>query len=181
MPVDYRPLIILVLLIITSIFLLFLKKWKIATVLVIAEALIVGIFTYNCLHPPANLLKPAEAGDPKAEFELSRWYTARRCFGQGEGDFDASWKWLHKSADANYPPALYTTGVLWKMGYFLPIPPQAEHVWLSTPHPDPIKGEALIDEALRLGFIPPSEEKFYYATVFCVPSRPIPASATTRE
>jgi hypothetical protein len=181
MPVDYRPVIILLLLIVTPILFLLLKSWIIAAALVVAEILIVGIYVYGSFHPPTNLLARAQAGDPKAEFELSRWYTARRCFGQGEGDFDASWKWLHKSADANYPPAIYTTGVLWKMGYFLPIPPQTEHVWMSTPQPNPAKGQALIDEALQLGFVPPSEEKFYYATVFCIPSRLIPASATRRE
>lgn len=173
MPVDFTPFLLLLAMVAAPVALFASKKWVIASLLLIGEIVLTVIYIYGCFHPPAALFRPAEAGNRRAAFELARWYTARKCFGQGIADFDTSWKWLKQSADAGYPPALYTSGVLYKKGNFLPLPPDSQHVSFGTPRPDLVKGQRLIDRAISEGFVPPSPEKVYYFTVFCIPNRPI--------
>ena len=173
MPVDVTPVLIALLMFIVPAALLAAGRIKTALCLALFELSALALYTYRHNAPPTQLLRSAKSGDPKSEFELSRWYRTKRLFGQGAPDLNMSYFWVRRAADHRYPPALYTLGAMYKMGLYVPDSPSSLQVRVGVPQPDLELGQMYIDDALRLGFKPPVPEDWFYNTVYCVPSIPI--------
>lgn len=114
------------------------------------------------------LMAKVRHGDPRTMYELARW-TEKHDKRIGEfilwpvsPNVLGGYAWLEKAAAGDYPPAIYALGVRLKYGYGVPRP----STWLGPEEyvfPQPERGQALIDKALRLGYRPPvREENFYY-------------------
>jgi TPR repeat protein len=157
MPVSLTP-ILLILIFVLALIIAALNDRKALVRTALAEAVCLVMFLLYVYAPALWLLHAAKHGDPKAQYELSRWYV-NNYFGP---DTERSFEWLNRSANAKYPEALYALGIQYKYGDFVPQPAN----WNGPSgnwFPQPEKGQALIDEALRLGFKPPPgvEEQFY--------------------
>lgn len=76
-------------------------------------------------------------------------------------DVTAGYLALERSAAMGYTPAIYALGVRLKYGDFVPEPPG----WTGAKgnvFPQPGRGQALIDRALRAGYTPQCEERLFY-------------------
>jgi hypothetical protein len=165
MPVDYTPLLIIVVAIGLPIWLTARYGRRIGLLSASAEFVIFLVMILSVYAPAWQLKAKAKRGDPVAAYQLSKWYwtnwIARHVTG---GDPSSSFRWLEKSADGKYAPALYTLGVMYKEGTF--VPPESQAVNASVPHPQPQRGQKLIDEAIALGYRPTVPEEQYFNTVF---------------
>jgi hypothetical protein len=157
MPVSFWPVLVPILLIITPLALWKFFNEKIALVALAFECIVVVLFFLSVYVPGWRLMAKAEGGDPRAQYELARWHSNHdRKIGEvflwpGKPNATVVYAWLEKSAAQNYPPALYVLGVLLKgeVGY---------------EGPQPERGRKLIDEALKRGFCPQSEN--FYVSEF---------------
>ena len=99
-----------------------------------------------------TIIKAAESGDPIAMYCYSRWLCAE-CVeephtGRIPHDMAKSWEWLHKSAEAGFPRAMFDIGQAYKrndwFAYVQRDLKQAKH-WLEKAK---AHGEAAADYAL---------------------------------
>jgi hypothetical protein len=70
--------------------------------------------------------------------------------------------WLEKAAAVDYPPAVYAKGVRLKFGQHVPRPADWEEPPGGNVFPQPERGQALIDKAIRLGYQPTIDEDYFY-------------------
>ena len=110
-------------------------------------------------------------GNGAATYQLARWHE-NHCEKVNSfilwpctPNVEAGYRALERSAASGYVPAIYALGVRLKYGDHVPKP-------LGWTGPggnvfdQPEKGQPLIEQALRAGFIPPVEERLFYAQVF---------------
>lgn len=166
MPVDLTPVIILLILIVVPIALALKKDKKyVALIAVFFEGLLVCSFLLYVYIPGWVLMHKANREDPNAQYELGRWYVNNYIAYQLGADVDSSRYWVERAAKHKYPPALYSLGIMYKYGYFVPEPKG----WTGpggNVFPQPKKGQLVIDEAISLGFKPPVREDEFYWHVF---------------
>lgn len=174
MPVSYIPCIIPVLLIVIP--MIFLSKGK--KPFLKASCVSIAIFLILILRvyvPGWLLMYKADRGDAIAQYELSRWYaTHNQSINEwmlwpydSEVTTMHSFTWLEKSAEQQYPIALYALGVHYKCGFGVPEP-----IGWDGPSgnvfPQPVKGQKLIDLAIKLNYKPKVREELFIRTVYLV-------------
>ncbi len=100
----------------------------------------------------------AYQGDAKAMYELARWHESHS--GKitvlipywNKPNIDDGFKWLHRSASKQFPPAMYCLGVRLKYRILVPI----DSI-------DTNEGQSCIDKANRMGFKSVClEDEFYW-------------------
>ncbi len=179
MPVDFTPFIVIalaVLGIMAPLCLLIAWGWRVGGGLLALEILAVTV-AFLIIHVPKwKLEHRAQKGDPTAQFELSRWYAAKGFHNYDSTQWAPCFHWLALSAGQDYPPALYSLGIIYKYGNFASSP--SGQLEVPAKQRQLAKGQALIDKALVLGFKPPvfnpsiPEDDFFNA-VYTMPDRPI--------
>jgi TPR repeat protein len=117
------------------------------------------------------LMIQAHCGDAEAMYELARWTEKHNgvmnqfVLWPFDSDVQGGYAWLEKAAARDYPPAVYALGVRLKYGQH--VPPSGGGAWTSgAVHPQPERGQPLIDKALRLGYQPTIEERYFYWVQF---------------
>jgi hypothetical protein len=126
--------------------------------------------------PGWTLRARAERGDPQAQYDFARWTETHcmqlnrvllwPCFLDAQGDVLEGYAWLERAAAQDYPPAVWLVGVRLKYGYNVPRPAAWPAHKSGNWFPQPERGQALIDRAIRLGFQPPADEERYYWKVY---------------
>jgi hypothetical protein len=170
MPVSYLPCVLPILLV--AVPLLCLTRGRKPFLLASAGSLaVLVLITLPAYIPGWVLMVKARGGDPAAQYELARWHE-RHCeaiqrwmLWPCSPDVLAGYAWLEKAAGQDYPPAVYTLGVRLKYGQHVPQPAD----WrgpAGNVFPQPARGQALIDRALRLGYRPRTAEELHYMTVY---------------
>ncbi len=167
MPVSFLPVIFPALLI--GVPLLFLVKGRRQFPRVTAlSTSIVLLLLLSVYVPGWVLMFRASRGDPAAMYELARW-TEKHDNVIGEyilwpmtPDVLGGYAWLERAANRDYPPATYALGVRIKYGIHVPRPPD----WngpAGNVFDQPLRGQALIDKAIELGYRPTVDEEDFYA------------------
>lgn len=116
------------------------------------------------------LMIQAHRGNPEAMYELARWTEKHNgvmnqfVIWPLNSDVQGGYAWLEQATALDYPPAVYALGVRLKYGEHVP-PPGGTWVQGAV-HPQPERGQALIDKALRLGYQPTIEERYFYWSQF---------------
>lgn len=171
MPVSYVPCILPFVLVALPITLLIMMKKRAALVAAIVCLSIPAIHFLVVFVPGWQLKSKAAVGDATAQYLYAQWLETH---GEKLGkywivapgpDVDGGYQWLEKAANQEYPPALWILGVRLKYGLFVPRPPN----WTGpggNVFPQPERGQALIDRALELGFMPKANEETYYWSVW---------------
>ena len=170
MPVSYFPCVLPFLLV--AVPLLCLARGKKPFLIATAVSLIVLILLVLPFYIPGWILMvKASDGNPQLHYELARWHENHCGAIQNwvlwpcNPDVLTGYAWLEKAAQQDYPPALYTLGVRLKYGQHVPRPAN----W-SGPggnvFPQPKRGQALIDRALKLGYKPQTTEELHYMKVY---------------
>lgn len=136
-----------------------------------AAAISVSIVSLHFLSvylPGRTLMVRANRGDAAAMYELARW-TENHDEEIGEyflwpvlPDVLGGYALLEKAADQDYLPAVYAIGVRLKYGEHVPRPPDWPRNKNGNYFPQPERGQALIDKAIRLGYRPLGDEKKFY-------------------
>jgi hypothetical protein len=132
---------------------------------------ILGGFLLWIFVPGWLLMAEASQGDAAAQYRLAKWYCIyprkidRVLYWPVRPDRFASYAWLERAAAQDYPPAIYALGVRIKRGFGVPRPPD----WMGSVgwYPQPERGQALIDKAIRLGYVPIVDEASFHYHVFC--------------
>jgi TPR repeat protein len=165
MPVSYLPCVFPLLLV--AIPLLCLLKGKKTFLLALAGSIVVLVLLLLPGYIRGRILTPkAESGDAASQYELARWHE-NHCqiiqdwfYWPCEPEVLTGYAWLEKSAQQDYPPAVYTLGIRFKYGQFVPRPPN----WTGSDgvFPQPERGQALIDRAIQLGYKPRTKEEWHY-------------------
>ena len=115
----------------------------------------------------------ANNGDPVYLYELARWHECycediqRFILWPCSNDHLTGYSFLEKSAEQDYPIALYALGLRLKKGNYVPVPDGG--FGPSYPHygrAQPIRGQKLINKALELGYIPTVTEGAFYRRVY---------------
>jgi hypothetical protein len=152
--------------------LLFLAKgrkafWRAAAV---SASVLVLLFLWVYV-PGWVLMIKAHRGGAAAMDELARW-TENHDERLGvfvlwpiTPDVLGGYAWLERAAAQDYPPAVWLVGVRLKYGIHVPQPPNWQGA-AGNVFPQPERGQAEIDRAIRLGFQPPPDEERYYWQVY---------------
>jgi hypothetical protein len=170
MPVSYFPCVLPLLLV--AVPLLFLPRGKKPFLVASAGSLVVLTLLLLPFYIPGWMLMiKARGGNPEIQYELDRWHENHCGAIQDwllwpcEPDVLTGYAWLEKAAQQDYPPAVYTLGVRLKYGVHVPQPAN----WTGPAgnvFPQPARGQALIDRALQLGYMPQTDEEFHYMKVY---------------
>ena len=176
MPVNYLPLIfglvifIVPVIIIVKLILLKDNFRSLLKILLIQSVLLAIIFLFVYLPGYIYMYEAHYKNDPKSQYELSRWYENHADkinsiimipFLKAECDVKKGFEWLNRSADNEYPEAIYALGIMYKYGIFVPDPSGRNTGGNYFPQPE--KGQQLIDKAIQAGYKPNvKEEDFYY-------------------
>lgn len=168
MPVSPLPLLLPLLICIALIYGA-IGGWRRFSKALVGIALAVGVILAPFFVSGLILRIQAGAGSSKAQYRYARWLEntpdslGAIMLWPFPPDVLGGYKWLEKSADGGYPPAIYAQGVRLKHGIHVPEP-----VGWTGPggnvFPQPEKGQKLIDKALELGFRTPyqPEGSFYW-------------------
>jgi TPR repeat protein len=166
MPVGVWPLMVTVLLLATPVGLWF-YKWKVSLIAIAVEFLLVSCILLSVYLPGWRLTSKAKQGDPRAQYEVARWYENHHerighlILWPGTSDVVSGYYWLERAAAQEYPPAMYALGARLKHGMHVPEPPG----WTGPSgnvFPQPKKGKDLIDKALSMGFRPKTNSYYFY-------------------
>jgi hypothetical protein len=169
MPVSYFPCVLPLLLV--SVPLLFLPRGKKPFLVASACSLVVLIILLLPFYVPGwVLMVKARRGDPEAQYALARWHE-NHCeaiqewlLWPCEPDVLTGYVWLEKAAQQDFPPAVYTLGIRLKYGQHVPRP--ANWAGPGGSFAQPAQGQALIDRALQLGYMPRTIEEQHYMKVY---------------
>ena len=171
MPVSYWPVIVPLLLICIPIFVGLLRGKRAFFITACASFLFVAVFLLSIYVPGWLLMIKATRGDPKAQYQLAKW-SENHCekvqamiLWPCQPDVLTGYAWLEKSAEQDYPPALYAIGVRLKCGIHVPEPKN----WTGPAgnvFPQLERGQAYIDKALALGYKPVVKEEDFYWQVY---------------
>ncbi len=111
------------------------------------------------------------SGNGSAMYELARW-RENHCgkinsfiLWPCSPNVEAGYRALERSAATGYTPAIYALGARLKYGDHVP-KPDGWNGPSGNVFDQPEKGQPLIDQALRAGFAPTVEERFFYWQVF---------------
>lgn len=117
--------------------------------------------------PGAVFRVRANRGDAEAMYDLARWTENHdQLLGvfipwPVTPDVLGGYEWLEKSAAQGYPLAVYAVGVRLKHGEHVPKPADWDGA-AGNYFPQPERGQPLIDQAIRLGYVPTCEEDRFY-------------------
>ena len=167
MPVSFLPLIVPALLI--GVPLLFLLRGQRPFLRAVALSTAILLLLFLSVYVPGWILMfRASRGDPAAMYDLARW-TEKHHDTIGEyilwpftPDVLGGYAWLEKAANRDYPPAIYALGVRIKGGIHVPRPPDWDGPGGNV-YDQPLRGQPLIDRAIRLGYRPTVAEEDFYA------------------
>ena len=162
MPVSPFPLVLSALLI--GVPLLFATRGRKSFLRACAVSVSIVLLLFLWVYTPGWVLMiQARRGDPAAMYELARWTEkhdaelGRFILWPVDPDVLGGYAWLERAAALDYPPALYAMGVRLKHDWFVPHQPECGDCL-----PPSERGQQLIDKALRLGYQPTIEERYFY-------------------
>lgn len=170
MPASPLPLIFPALLILVPLFYLAAGKKSFRRACAGSASVLAVLFLSVYVPSWVQMLK-ASFGDPAATYELARWTEKHdEQLGQfilwpATPDVLGGYKILEKSAAMGYPPAIYALGVRLKHGIHVPCPADWDGPGGNC-FPQPDRGQALIDQALSLGYRPSTSEELFYFGVY---------------
>jgi hypothetical protein len=167
MPVSYLPCITPFLLIGIPLLLLFKSRRAAARAALITISLFSLVFLWIYI-PGWCLYVKARSGNAAAQYSYAQWLENHSeqvgtvIIWPFEPDVLEGYSWLEKSANQNYPPAVWLLGARLKFGEFVREPPG----WTGpggNVFPQPIRGQALMDHAVKdLGYPAPGDPEKYY-------------------
>ncbi len=166
MPVSFLPLIpwiiILAFLIVNA-----LRGRKAFCTAAIVSATVVGVILLSAHVPGWLLWARATNGDAESQYEYARWKENHSeqintlLLWPEFPDVLGGYHWLEKSADQEYPPALFAIGVRLKYGMHVPRPPNWDGPGGNV-FRQPDRGQQFIDRAHELGYKEPVDEEAFY-------------------
>ena len=165
MPISFLPLLYpLFLLLLPLLFMWKGRKAALAALLVSCFLFVLPIAVEYV--PGMALRRNARAGDPKAQYEYARWkenHSERigRFIPWGSPDVLGGYEWLERSAEQEYPPAVFAIGARLKHGIHVPRPENWNGPGGNV-FAQPVRGQRLIDRALGLGFQPRTNDEYFY-------------------
>ena len=166
MPVDYRPLFAILLFVLLPICAAALAGRHAFLITTALEALLFSLVVLSVYGRVIPLVYRARVhSEPAAQYELARWYSNNLIARHTRPDVTSSFEWLGAAAAGNYPPAMYALGVMYKYGIFVPSQP-GSRTGGGNVHPDPAKGQRLIDASIAAGYVPAVPEDAFYNAVF---------------
>jgi hypothetical protein len=137
----------------------------------VASLSVLAILFLWVFVPGWVLMVKAHSGNPVAMYDLAQW-TENHDSQIGAivlwpflPDVLGGFAWLERAAQKDYPPAVWLVGVRLKYGDHVPEPPNWQGA-SGNYFPQPERGQAEIDRAIRLGFKPPADEETYYWQVY---------------
>ncbi len=137
--------------------------WK-ATVACVVLVMLIVLAVYG---PGWLLWARASNGDPASQYEYARWTENHSeqinavLLWPAFPDVLGGYRWLQKSADQEYPPALFAIGVRLKYGIHVPQPADWNGPGGNV-FPQPDRGQHFIDRAHELGYKEPTDEESFY-------------------
>jgi hypothetical protein len=167
--VPVSPFPILIPLLLVGVPLLFLIKGRKSFLRAATVSVSIVLLFFLWVYVPGwVLMLQAKRGDPAAMYELARW-TEKHDEQIGAvvlwpdlPDVLGGYAWLERAAALDYPPAVYAVGVRLKYGQHVPRPADWPSNHSGNYFPQPERGQELIDKALRLGYQPTIEERYFY-------------------
>lgn len=120
MPVDYLPLILLIVILACAIGAFRVKpapdrRPTARAICLVTMSVSVAVLFFIYLYPGIRLFPKASGGDAMSQFELGKWYQA----GMNTGLFELpgkAVKWFRKAADQGHAASQYQMGIYYSQG-----------------------------------------------------------------